>query len=404
MSRRRDLALLYALGGAAGSAFLPYFALLLRERGFEADRIGVILAASSIAGVAAAPVWAHVADASVGGVRALRVSTLASAGAVMLLSLTGSSLAATLTVVVLLGAAAAPGTALADSLALASLGPERATGYGSIRLWASLGWAVAVLAFGVWFERSGLGPVVPAYAAGLAAYALALGRFPEVRPEPGAVGRSRLGSAGRALRVSRRLPLLLLAVLLVQTATSACWSFVPLRIQGQGGGPFLVGLAASLAAWVEIPFMASSAWLSRHVGLRALYVGGCIVYVGMMLGWAVAADPLVVALIRTVSGAGFGLTYVALVVITGRLVPAELGNTGQGLVQTVGQGIAPIVGSAAGGFVYRHLGPRTLFASAAVLTLVGAAFAWRTLSGGAFAADLRAGRSGAPAPPSSQTD
>jgi MFS family permease len=185
-------------------------------------------------------------------------------------------------------------------------------------------------------------------------------------------------------------------VLLVGTATSASWSFVPLRIAAGGGGPFLVGLGACLAALVEIPFMRASARLGKHSGLRTLYVTGCAIYVAMMLAWALVANPVVVALIKTVSGAGFGLTYVALVVITGRLMPATLQNTGQALMQTTGQGIAPIVGSALGGLVYQHLGAPTLFAGAAALTAAGASVAWRTLSGGSFQSARNAERPAAP--------
>lgn len=52
----------------------------------------------------------------------------------------------------------------------------------------------------------------------------------------------------------------------------------------------------------------------------------------MMIGWAVVANPSVVALIKMGGGAGFGLMYAALVVATGQLMPEKLQNTGQALM------------------------------------------------------------------------
>src|SRR5665647_916892 len=59
--------------------------------------------------------------------------------------------------------------------------------------------------------------------------------------------RSRLGAVGDVIRSSPRLLPFLGGVFLVSVAGSAAWGFVGLRILGQGGGPFLVGLAAALA-------------------------------------------------------------------------------------------------------------------------------------------------------------
>lgn len=381
----RDVRFLFAVGGASGAAFIPFFVLLLRERGFHADEIGLILAVSSFAGVVATPFWSHVADTRMGTVRTLQLTSVATAAIALGLLLTGTSLWATVAVVAVLGVASAPGTALGDVIALGHLGPERTTEYGEIRLWGSLGWAVAVLAFGAWFERSGLGPVLPVYAIGTLVYVAATTRFPAMRPGHVRQHVSRLGSVGEAFRSAPRLPPFLVGLLLVSTATWGAWSFVPLRIVARGGGPFLVGLAACVAAIVEIPFFRASGWLGEHVGLRRLYLSGCAVYVVMLVAWSLVAAPSLVALMKMIGGAGFGLTYAALVVITGRLVPERLRNTGQALMQISTVGIGPVVGAAVGGVVYRHLGPPMLFASAAVLASIGAVVVRQALSGDEFA-------------------
>jgi PPP family 3-phenylpropionic acid transporter len=373
--------LLFALGGATTAALLPFFVLWLRDRGLTADRIGIVLAVSNLAGVLTAPAWGHVADTRLGSVGALRVASVGAALTALALVPTGSVFALILLVSAVHATMESPGTALADAIALGHLGVDRATSYGSIRLWASAGWAVAVIAFGALFQRRGLGAVMPIYAGGMLLYALVLtARFQRIRPE-GRGSHGTLVASWGALRSNRRLLIFLAGLLVVSTATWGTWSFVPLRIASRGGGAFLVGLAAGLAAVVEIPFFRASAWLGRVAGQRLLYAAGCGIYIAMMVGWALVPAPGVVAAIKVVGGAGFGLTYAALVVITGRLVPRELQATGQTLMQVTGNWIGPILGSAAGGFVYRHVGPPALFGGAAALLSVGVVVVWSSLRG-----------------------
>lgn len=377
----RDIRLLFTLGGVATAAFLPFFVLLLSDRGLAADRIGFVLAIASLAGVVSVPFWSHVADARLGGALTLQLTSFATATAALALIPTGSNVWAIALMTSVLYVVSAPGTALSDTIALRVLGPERETDYGRIRLWASAGWAVAVVLFGAWYEEAGLGPVLPAYALGTAVFAVVALRFPATRPERRTSAGSRWGSVGEAFRISPRLLPFLVGLLLVSVATSAAWSFLPLRIVSRGGGPLLIGLSAAVGAVVEIPFFRASAWLGEHVSLRALYASGVGIYVAMLVAWSVVSDPVAVASIKVAGGAGFGLTYAALVVITGRLVPDRLRNTGQALMQTFGAGIGPVVGAAIGGLVYQHLGAPTLFAGAAVGASLGALVVWRALSG-----------------------
>jgi PPP family 3-phenylpropionic acid transporter len=357
---------LYALIGVTGSAFIPFFALLLRDRGLNPELIGLVLAVVSLAGVAATPVWSHVADARLGTLPTLRTSCLASCIAGLGMIATGSSFLAIGSAALVLGAAQGPQTGLTDALALGTLGRPRLHEYGSFRLWASIGWGIGSIAFGAVFQGLGLGALLPVYVVALAAYVIFLGRFPTVRPEPGSVARSRLGSVGDAFRSVPRLAAFLTGVLVLATSTHAAWDFVPLRIVSKGGGAFLVGIASGVSAFVEIPFMRSSGSLVRRYGLPRVFAAGAAVYAAASVGWALFPNPLAVTILRISVGIGFGLVYVSLVVMTGRLVPDRLRNTGQALLSICLFGLAPVIGGAAGGLVYQRVGPPELFAASAV--------------------------------------
>jgi MFS family permease len=100
-----------------------------------------------------------------------------------------------------------------------------------------------------------------------------------------------------------------------------------------------------------------------------------------LLGYSLSGSPIQVAVFRTLAGAGFGLKYAALVVLTDRLVARHLRNTGQTLMQMAQWSVGPVLGPAVGGFIYVTLGPSSLFAGSAVLATAGAMLSWWALRG-----------------------
>jgi PPP family 3-phenylpropionic acid transporter len=363
----------YALLGLVVSAFVPFLTLLLRDRGLSPQDIGAVLAVLSLSGVLAAPIWSHVADTRLGSVHTLQIACVAAAVASLALVVSGSQLIVIAAVCAGLGAAQAPHTALTDSLTLSLLGPGRILEYGSFRLWQSVGWGVGCIAIGATLTATDVELALPLYAGGVAIFAVYVARFGRRRPEHTPRNRSRLGSVGEAVRTVDRLPWYLVGVLVFATSTHAAGDFVPLRIVTGGGDALLVGIAAGVSAFVEIPFMRSSRGLTERFGLRTVFTAGAGVYAAASLAWAVLPGPLAVTVVRIAIGAGFALTYVSMVQMTARLVPERLRNTGQALLQICTWGLAPMLGDAVGGVVFEHLGPPQLFVCSAVGVMVGIA-------------------------------
>jgi len=376
-----DLHALFFLGGASGAALLPFFALLLKERGLSPALIGLVLAVANLAGGLAGPVWGHFADVGHGKARILRLSSWASAAAAIAFLPTGSSLAAIVAAAALLYACSGAGAPLEDALAVDLLGPGRLGAYGRVRLWASLGWAIAVVAFGALYEGTDLALVMPAYAAMALLFGLWTYRLHEARPAGTVHTGSRLGAAGATVRAAPKLLPFSAGAFLMSAGWSAALAFLGLRIVGQGGGPFLVGFAAGLTAVVEIPVMLATGPLGRRIGLRAMYLAGAAVNVALFSVWALVSDPTVLAVLASLEGVSFALVYVSQVVLVGRLVPAGLLASGQSLFSGIVRSAAPIAGILAGGVVFERLGPPALFAGCAGLVALGATVVWLVLAG-----------------------
>jgi PPP family 3-phenylpropionic acid transporter len=366
----------YALLGLGASAFIPFLTLLLRDRGLSPDDIGIVLATLSLSGVIAAPFWSHTADTRLGTVHTLQLACAAASVFALGLTVTGSSLIAVAAVCAPLGAAQSPHAALTDALTLSRLGSERVDEYGTFRLWQSVGWGVGCIAIGALLTAAGVGLVPPLYAVAVAVFAVYVARFGRSRPDAPATTVSRLGSVGEAFRTVDHLPMYLLGVLVFATSTHAAGDFVPLRIVSRGGDALLVGIAAGVSAFVEIPFMRSSRSLVERFGLRGMFAAGAGVYAAASLAWAAFPDPVAVTAVRIAIGVGFALTYVSMVQMTAHLVPQQLRNTGQALLQICTFGLAPMIGGAVGGFVYEHVGPPQLFLGSAGGIAVGIAMVW----------------------------
>ena len=375
-----SLRTLFLIAGAGGSAFIPFFALLLRDRGLTPQSIGLVFAVTSLVGAVAAPFWSHLADTRLGAVRVLVVSSVATGAFALVLAVSGSAFWAILVIAVVMTMCSSPGAPLSDALAVAYLGEERVGEYGRIRLWESLGWGVAVIVFGALYQVVGLGPVLPLYAAGAVGFGLWTLRLPLGAPAP-VRSESRFGALGDVFRASPRLAPFVIGMVIVSVGTYAALAFVSLRIVGTGGGPFLVGVAAGLAALIEIPVMHWSGGLGRRYGLRSVFVAGALGYGLVFACWAFLHSPLALALVATGDGVAFALTYVGVVVIVGRLVPPRLQSTGQTVTQTFGWGGGAIIGPSLGGFVFSQVGAPVLFAGAAALCLGGALWVWFVLAG-----------------------
>src|SRR3954466_5965144 len=85
---------LYAMAWFVASGFIPFFVLWLNGRGFSPTEIGLVLGATAVASIAAAPFWSHAADRSAGTTRALLGAAISATLSTLILALTGSVLGA----------------------------------------------------------------------------------------------------------------------------------------------------------------------------------------------------------------------------------------------------------------------------------------------------------------------
>jgi MFS transporter, PPP family, 3-phenylpropionic acid transporter len=363
------------LFGVAEAALLPFFALLLSDRGMAPDAIGVVLALTALAGFASSPLWGYAADRRLGPERAIATSSTATCAAAVLHAAERDDVLFVLAAL-LVYACRAPVTSLGDALALNRLGRSGRGRYGTVRVWMSAGFAVAAAGWGLLFEFESLDLAPAVYASAIALVALwsALWLGGGAAPLPG-LDVAEVGTYGRAA-LSPRFLVFLASLLLVSAAFVASWNFLALRIVGIGGSALLVGAAAALQAAAEIPLMAWSSRITRRLSHRAVFACGCTLYAVVFAAWALIVDPLGAAAVNVAAGFGFAFYSIGSVLVVDDVVPRRLRATGQSLAKAMATGLAPIVGGLGGGLVYDRVGPRSMFLLAAAVAAAGGAIGW----------------------------
>lgn len=358
--------------GASVGSLLPYLVLYLTAKGLSPTQAGVVLGGMAAVGVVAVPLWGLVADRSMGTVGALRCSCVLTVTASALFFAAGATVALIIVGALLLAAARAPGEALADSLTVEVLGDSAPALYGRVRLWASVGFAVAVGGWGAIVARTSLDVILLAYPLMiLVVLGSTIGHgWPAVvvRTSPRRVV---LGDLART-----PLTWLLGCALLFGTAMGASMTAVPLRLVEVGGGVMAVAAAAVVGAVAEIPFMRFSGLIQQRVGLGMVFLTGGGLFAVSLVSFGALTNSVLLVLACVARGGGYALVYVALVTSVGRLARVGQRATGQALLQTTLMGIGPIVGSSLGGFGFEHWPALGLFGGAGIIALVGAGLAW----------------------------
>jgi PPP family 3-phenylpropionic acid transporter len=365
----RRVELLFGLVGVAEAALLPFLPIVLRDRGLSAAEIGVVLGLAALTAFVAMPIWGHAADRQLGPERTLAVAALAAAVAIIPLALVHGLLGLVVATVTVTAARSAF-SSLVDAVALDHLGADARQGYGRVRRWQSLGWALAACVWGLLLQIDSLDLLPALYipcALALALCAASIGgtHLPHERPE--------VGSRRAMLRA---LAPFLASLLLLFSAFSATFSFVSVRIADLGGGLFVVGFATAVQAAAEVPVMQATPRLTRMLSHRALYVGGSAFFAVAFAAWAFLDSSLAIAMVKLVAGIGFALAYVGSVVIVDDLVPPALRGTAQGLARAVSIGLAAIIGTSAGGAIYEFAGPRALFLACAASAVAAGFGVW----------------------------
>jgi MFS transporter, PPP family, 3-phenylpropionic acid transporter len=316
---QRNLSILrfyYLTIGVGGGFLLPFLSLFYQQQGLSGTQIGLLSTFAGTAALIAAPIWGRLSDAAVRPRRLLQFELFAS-GCLMLVLSQQASFGTIALIVVLDGLLNAGSSPNSDALALVVLSKVR-SGFGSVRLFASLGWAVTASLSGWLSERFGLIVAFVGYAAG---YITGSGSVSRIRLLPRTVSAALHQQPKRSLRQSIRLVLsdprlrkLAQALGIFLFMMYGLRSFEGLYLKQLGASKVIVGLMSTIGATIELPGMLCADRLVRRYGAVRLLRYSFLLEMVRLTG--VLLVPTVPTLVMARVAGGFSFSWYVIGVLT----------------------------------------------------------------------------------------
>ena len=355
-------------------AVVPYFALYLAARGYDAGQIAVVLAMPQLARVVAPAFWGWVADRT-GAARAIVVLSAAAVLGGFALLAAFEGYAATVAVMLGMSLISAGALPIVEALTLGSL-EGRTERYGPIRLWGSVGFIVGVLATGAWLDaqapQSLLGVVIALAALTLAvSFAMPAGRVTGVP----------VTADPRLMAIAARPGVLAFfaACICMNVAHGTLYAFYSIYLEAEGYSKTAIGVLWTLGVLAEIVLFLFLPRLLRRYSLRAVLAAslGCAVLRFAVIGWGVHFLWLLV-FAQLLHAATFGAYHASSVAIVHRLFTGRLQARGQTLFSSLAYGLGGTAGTLLAGWSWTALGPELSFTLSAAFGLAGAVLViWR---------------------------
>lgn len=364
---------LILLGG--GGFIFPFLNLFYVRQGLTGVQVGWVIALNSIMALIAAPLWTEwsVNSSKPRGVLALGIIT---SGLGFIWLSYQQTLVMIAAVSILRGLTHAGIFPLSDAMALRVTGATR-SGFGSVRVFGSAGWAVIVLIGGYLIERAGIPYAFACAAIAYTASALLLRTIRSPRKSATMLSQSTLrkpGGFGTVTATILKTPALtglVITLVVVGIGNVGVLNFENVFLDQLGAPESLIGVASMLSAVVEVPGMFWADRLVRRQGPGRILVTGLLL-TGITRGMVVAFPgiPAILAQ-RALGGIAFSFYTVALIQYISRYTPAESTGTVLAVMTVTLSSIIGIAGAPVSGWLFDMVGAYWLYAIAVVGYLVG---------------------------------
>ena len=362
----------FALYIGAGGFLYPFISLYYKQVGLTGAQMGLLASLGWTISMLAAPLWGRWGDTARKPKLVLQIALVGAGLSNLFLGLQNTFLAIALFIAIgsffdnSLGA-------LSTTHALATTGGTK-SGFGSVRLFGSIGWAVVAPLAGWMIERTGLFVPFAGYAVSsiLAALLLAfiasqrtsnLPQAKEVHPS----FRQVLANLAR----NRSMLGLAIAFFVVWLTGTGRAQFEAIYLTQLGAGEGLVGVANAIGAIIEPPFMLLSDRFVRRFGAGAVLRSALLFQAGGMT--AVVTIPSVASIIvfRAVQGISFSLLTVSMVSYIMEGAPPGQSATVLSLYDVTLHGLVIMLAALLNGVFFDLLGAYWLYAIGLGGTLLG---------------------------------
>ncbi len=362
----------------AGGFLNPFVSLFYKARGLSGTEIGLLSTFGAITGMLAAPFWGRQGDASRHPRRLIMLALLASASFALLRGI--QSLFWTIAIFIVADALIASGAGSLSFAQAVNAARGEKSGFGSIRLWGSLGWAVVTPLAGWLIERLGLYVPFAGYAAMIAAAVVILFFVKgDSQPKADQSGTTKvpLRQTFRALFQNRVLIGAAVAFTIVWMAANGRSQFETLYMTQLGAKASVIGMANTVSALFEVPFMLSADRLVRRHGAGRILRGSMILQAAAYLPVVLFPSIPSFFLLRILASIALSFNLPAYYHYLVNNAPEGQGSTVISLFDVTLRSGVGLLAAPLAGILFDSLGAYWLY----VIGLAGAALGWLIFQG-----------------------
>jgi len=368
--------LYFALYIGSGGFLFPFLALYYQQVGLTGAQMGLLGSIGWTVSMLLAPLWGRWGDTARNPKFVLQVALIGAGITYFFIGLQATFFGIVIFIVLSSIFDNSIGS-LSTAHALSATQNEKA-GFGSIRLFGSLGWAVAASLAGWLVEQAGLIVPFAGYAV-CAILAALLIHFVSAKPkhvETEHKQKVSLKQVTSSLARDKSMIGLAIAMFIVWLSNTGRVQFESIYLVQLGASESLIGLTSSMSAAIELPFMFwADRWVKRFssgVVLRAALMLQALGMVSIVIFPSVAS----IVIFRAMQGCSFSLLTVALVSYIVEGAPHGQDVTALSLYDVTLRGFVILVAAPLSGILFDRVGAYWLYAIALAGNLLG----WLILS------------------------
>lgn len=364
----------FLLYTGAGGFIIPFISLFYKQQGLSGTQMGWLGTLGSLVSLISAPLLGRISDNIPNPRRVLQFCLFGSG--LLIAWLSQQTLFFWIAAIVGLEAfIGAPIYPLSDAQALAIADEKQ--GYGSIRLWGSLGWAITAFVGGWMVAQAGLVAAFIGYAV-LSLSCVLLLQWIVIPPSyhgPDAAPRPSLKNVIASLFRDKALIGLAIALSVLWLAGNGRMRFETLYMKSLGASDQLIGWAYTYPALMELPIML---WADRLVKkFNAAWLLSAAILLESLAVLAVVLFPSLQSLLfqRAASGLYYSFYAVASVAYAVEHAPSAQGATVLSLYFVTLAGVISLVASPISGAIFDIGGAHPLY----IIAASGAFLSWLIL-------------------------
>jgi len=361
--------MIFFLTYAAGAAWLSYFNLFLRQYiGLTDGQIGIISAVQQINTLLLLPFWGMIAD------RFGRKKILALNMILVIILFYGfifqDTFISVLAFTYLFTLFYSPIVSLVDSIALDYIEQTGKSSYGSIRLWASIGWAVSSIITGYFVRPEKIYLIFPIASSILLLNWLILKLIYHPLKFIKNLQSLKMKHVGEIILKDKRLAIILIIMFFYGIFSAPIHLFINVYYAEIGAAYYHVGYAYAIQALSEVPFFFFGKKIIKWTGSRRIIVFTMLITSLRMFAYGIIANPWIAISIGIIHGISLALFLVAFISYVHQFIPPQWRATGQSFVYAFYFGGGMAFGNLWTGFVADHIGMSGAMIVEATLTLV----------------------------------